>query len=103
MPYSSGGRPDDGVEADVGDLVAVVGPDVGAVVSVDQRGAWSWYLAGSRPSNMSGGSTTWSSTLTSIEVLGSHSLDLRPITLGHRGAPIGGHARPRGRRCGPGR
>ena len=31
-----------------------------------RRGATSTYLLGSRPSNMSGGSTTWSSTLTRI-------------------------------------
>ena len=55
------------VEPDVGDLVAVVDPDVGAVRPCGSgSGARSWYLAGSRPSNMSGGSTTWSSTLTRI-------------------------------------
>ena len=57
----------DRVEPDVRDLDPLERPHVGAVVLADRAcGAMSAYLAGRWRSNMSGGSTTWSSTLTMI-------------------------------------
>ena len=56
-----------GVQADVGDLVLVVVPGERAVGRARvSLGANSWYFAGRCVSNTSGGSTTWSSTLTRI-------------------------------------
>ena len=56
----------DRVEADVGDGLAVEDPHVVAGVGVLDPGARSANRAGIRPSNMCGGSTTWSSTLMKI-------------------------------------
>jgi hypothetical protein len=65
MPYSSGGRPATAFSA----TLEISWPSyVQAFVPstrVMNLGARSAYLAGSRPSNTFGGSTTWSSTLAS--------------------------------------
>src|SRR6516162_5714621 len=66
MPYSSGGRP---ATAFSPTLVACWPSKTQASVpssAVMTLGAWSAYLAGMCPENMSGGSTTWSSTDTRI-------------------------------------
>ena len=61
------GRPArDRVEPDVGDVEVEELPHVGAVGACSTRGAMSLYFAGRWCSNTSGGSTTWSSTLTRI-------------------------------------
>ena len=65
MPYSSTGRPATALSPM---LVASLPSKRHISVPSSRtstRGAWSAKRAGSRPSNMSGGSTTWSSTLTS--------------------------------------
>ena len=65
-PYSSGGRP---ATAFRPTLVASWPSNTHASVPsglVITFGAWSLYLSGMCPANMSGGSTTWSSTDTRI-------------------------------------
>ncbi len=61
--YSLDRPADDGVEADVGQLVAVVHPRLRCRRPCSTtRGARSASWAGTRPSNVCGGSTMWSST-----------------------------------------
>ena len=65
MPYSSGGRPATALSA----TLAISWPSYTQALVPSSRvtncGARSTYFAGRRPSNRCGGSTTWSSTLTS--------------------------------------
>ena len=58
----SGRRPGDRVLADLEVTLALELPDLVALLVSTMRGARSWSFAGRRPSNMSGGSTRWSST-----------------------------------------
>ena len=68
MPYSSLGRPATALSPMLGIIGAVEHPDVGAVrrVRTTLRRLVARSCAGMWPSNMSGGSTRWSSTLTRI-------------------------------------
>ena len=66
MPYSSRGRPATALSPMLG-ITAPLNTQTSAPSSVwTTLGAWSAYLAGTRPSNSVGGSTRWSSTLTRI-------------------------------------
>ena len=66
MPYSSVRPAGDRVEPDVRDVEVEELPHVGAVGVVHEPRRMSLYFAGRWFSNRSGGSTTWSSTLTRI-------------------------------------
>ena len=66
MPYSSGGRPATEFSAMFPSSAPSYNQALVPSARVTNCGAKSTYLAGSRPSNTLGGSTTWSSTLTRI-------------------------------------
>src|SRR5665213_3392778 len=65
MPYSSRGRPATALSATLGRTWPSYSHELVPSPLVMNCGARSAYLAGSRSSNSPGGSTTWSSTLTS--------------------------------------
>ena len=73
----------DGVETDVGGVHAAEAPHLGAVLRAAAPAARRLeYRAARRPSNMSGGSTTWSSTLTSTMSSSKHGA-LRKVAACH--------------------
>ena len=66
MPYSSGGRPATAFSPMLGISRPSYAQTSLPSSFLTTRGATSTYFAGRRPSNMCGGSTAWSSTLTRI-------------------------------------
>ena len=75
MPYSSGGRPATAFSPTFG-MTAPSNVQTSSPRSLwTIFGAWSLYFSGRWPSNMSGGSTTWSSTLTRMR---SSAFTVRP-------------------------
>ena len=98
MPYSSGGRPATALSATLAISWSSYTHALVPSSRVTNCGARSTYLAGSRPSNTFGGSTTWSSTLTST--MSSISMTAPPCdepTTGlktNNGVKLTRHGRP---------